>query len=101
MARIKVRQQREITLPREICEVINLREGDDLEAEVVKGNILLRPVTAAERDAAWRRAEEAMQTVQYVGAQPEPTADQVMEEAVHLVKEVRREMARERRARRR
>jgi hypothetical protein len=56
---------------------------------VVQGGVLLRPVTGAERDATWRRAEEAMQPVQYVGAEAEPSADQVMEDAVRLVKEVR------------
>jgi bifunctional DNA-binding transcriptional regulator/antitoxin component of YhaV-PrlF toxin-antitoxin module len=35
MARVKVCQQRVITLPRDICEALDLREGDDLEAEVV------------------------------------------------------------------
>jgi hypothetical protein len=43
MAKIKVRQQREITLLRDICDALNLREGDHLEAEVVEGGVFCGP----------------------------------------------------------
>jgi hypothetical protein len=42
-----------------------------------------------------------MRTVRYVGAESEPSSDQVMADAVRLGKEIRKEMAQERRARRR
>ena len=99
MAWVKVRERGEITLPREVQEALALRAGDDLEALVVEGGVLLKPVTAAEREAAWEPAFEAMRSVRYVGPEPKPSDDEVMEEVVRVVKEVRKEMARERRPR--
>jgi AbrB family looped-hinge helix DNA binding protein len=100
MALVKVRERGEITLPREIQEALALRAGDDLEALVVEGGVLLKKsLNAAEREAAWQRVEQAMSSVRYAGPGPEPSEDEVMQEAVRIVKEVRKEMARERRAR--
>jgi len=97
MTLLKVRECSEITLPRDIRDALNVQEGDYLEAEVVEGGVPLKPVPAAAREEAWRKIRQAMATVRYVGPQPEPSEDEVMEEAVRLVKEVRKEMARERR----
>ena len=100
MALVRVRERGEITLPRELQEALELREGDTLEAEAVEGGILLKPVSAAEREAAWQRMQQAMASVRYVGPGPEPSDDELMEEVVQVVKEVRKEMARERARRR-
>ena len=97
MTLLKVRERAEITLPREIQDALNLHQGDDLEAEVVEGGVLLRPIAATAREEAWRRIKQAMATVRYVGPEPEPSEDEVMQEAVRVVKEVRKEVARERR----
>jgi AbrB family looped-hinge helix DNA binding protein len=98
MALVKVRERGEITLPREVQEALGLRAGDDLKALVVEGGVLLKPVSASDRRAAWKTAEQAMNSVRYVGPGPEPSDDEVMEEAVRVVKAVRKEMAREKRA---
>jgi AbrB family looped-hinge helix DNA binding protein len=98
MALVKVRERGEITLPRKVQEALGLRAGDDLEALVVEGGVLLKPVSASDRRAAWKTAEQAMNSVRYVGPGPEPSDDEVMEEAVRVVKAVRKEMAREKRA---
>jgi len=97
MTLLKVRERGEITLPREILDALKVAEGDDLEAMVVEGGVLLRPAAAADREVAWRRIKEAMASVRWAGPGPEPSEEEVMEEAVRLVKEVRKEMARERR----
>lgn len=100
MTLVRVRQRGEITLPRELREALKVRAGDTLEAEAVEGGILLKPVSAAEREAAWQRIEQARSTARYVGPGPEPSDDELMEEIVQVVKEVRKEMARERARRR-
>jgi AbrB family looped-hinge helix DNA binding protein len=92
MTLLKVRERAEITLPREIRDALNVREGDYLEAEVVEGGVLLK---LFDRQAARARLKETLRGSRYIG--PEPSDDEVMEEAVRLVKEVRKEMARERR----
>jgi len=98
MTLLKVRERGEITLPREIQDALKVAEGDDLEAEVVEGGVLLRPIAAADREAARARLKETLSGSRYIGPGPEPSDDEVMEEAVRLVKEVRKEIARERRA---
>jgi len=95
MTLLKVREHSEITLPREIRDALNVREGDYLEAEVVEGGVLLRLI---DRQTARTRLKETLRGSRYIGPRPEPSDDEVMEEAVRLVKEVRKEMARERRA---
>ena len=100
MALVRVRERGEITLPRELQEALKVREGDTLEAEAVEGGVLLKPVSAAEREAAWQRIEQARSAVRYAGPGPEPSDDELMEEVVQVVKEVRKEMARERARRR-
>jgi AbrB family looped-hinge helix DNA binding protein len=100
MTLVRVRERGEITLPRELREALKVRAGDTLEAEAVEGGILLKPVSAAEREAASQRIEQARSTVRYVGPGPEPSDDELMEEIVQVVKEVRKDMARERARRR-
>jgi AbrB family looped-hinge helix DNA binding protein len=100
MALVRVRRRGEISLPPELQEVLAIREGDTLEAEAVEGGILLKPVSAAAREAAWKRIEQARSSVRYLGPGPEPSDDELMEEVVQVVKEVRKEMARERARRR-
>ena len=63
MTLVRVRGRGEITLPRELQEALAIREGDTLEAEAVEGGVLLKPVSAAERKAAWERIEQAMASV--------------------------------------
>jgi bifunctional DNA-binding transcriptional regulator/antitoxin component of YhaV-PrlF toxin-antitoxin module len=100
MALVKVCERGAITLPRELQEALRVQEGDVLDAVAVEGGVLLKPVSAADRDAAWESIERARSSVRYVGPGPEPSDDELMEEVVQVVKEVRKEMARERARRR-
>jgi AbrB family looped-hinge helix DNA binding protein len=99
MTIIKIRERAQITLPANVRRALKVGEGDYLEAEVVEGGLMLKPVALVDRETARARVKEAMDTVRYIGPQPEPSDDEVMEEAVQAVKETRKELARERRAR--
>jgi AbrB family looped-hinge helix DNA binding protein len=98
MTLLKVRERAEITLPREIRDALNVQEGDYLEAEVVEGGVLLRPATSVDKATARARLKETLSGSRWIGPGPEPSEDEVMQEAVRLVKEARKEMATERHA---
>jgi AbrB family looped-hinge helix DNA binding protein len=70
MALVKVRRAAQITLPAEIRKQLEIAEGDYLEAEVIRGSLVLRPVPAAKRDEAWQKIREAQRSVRYVGPEP-------------------------------
>jgi AbrB family looped-hinge helix DNA binding protein len=53
MALIKVRRAAQITLPAAIRKRLEIAEGDYLEAEVVGGGVLLKPMTNTDRKKAW------------------------------------------------
>jgi AbrB family looped-hinge helix DNA binding protein len=50
MALVKVRRSAQITLPAEIRRKLEIAEGDYLDAEVVPGGVLLKPLAGAERE---------------------------------------------------
>jgi AbrB family looped-hinge helix DNA binding protein len=54
MSLVKVIRDGQITLPAEAREALRRKEGDYLEAEVVDGDVRLKPVTVVDREAAWR-----------------------------------------------
>lgn len=76
MALVKVRRAAQITLPAEIRKQLEIAEGDYLEAEVIRGNLVLRPVSAAKRREAWRKIREAQRSVRYVGPTPRPSPEE-------------------------
>ena len=44
MTLMRVRRMAQLTLPAEVRRALNVQEGDYLEAQIVKGGVLLRPV---------------------------------------------------------
>ncbi|MBU1626099.1 AbrB/MazE/SpoVT family DNA-binding domain-containing protein [bacterium] len=53
MSLLQLRKHHQITLPAKIRKALRLKEGDYLEAEVVDGEILLRPKELIDKDQAW------------------------------------------------
>jgi AbrB family looped-hinge helix DNA binding protein len=76
MASVKVGRAAQITLPAEIRKQLEIAEGDYLEAEVIKGSLVLRPVSAAGRQRAWQQIREAQRSVRYVGPEPRPSPEE-------------------------
>ena len=97
MTLVKLRKSAQLTLPTEIREALDVGEGDYLEAELVEGGVLLRPVDVVRREAAWRRIEEAMASVRPTPEQAAKPLDEQEKEILELVEEARRDYAAERR----
>lgn len=91
MAVAKVLPSGEVLLPPEARDALRLEEGDSLLVEVVEGGVMLKPATAAEREAAWRRVLDAPRSVRYVGPEPEPDEDELREIIVDAIHEMHRE----------
>lgn len=91
MALVKLLRAGQVTLPAKARKALQLKEGDYLEAEVVEGALMLKPVSAVDREAAWQRVLEALETVRYVGPKPEPSEDEVMDMVLEEIHALRRE----------
>ena len=91
MALVKVLRAGQITLPAEARRKLELNEGGYLEAEVVENSLVLKPVAAADRAKAWERVFKAMASVRYIGPEPEPSEDELMEMVVEEIHAMRRE----------
>ena len=91
MTLMRVRRAAQLTLPADVRQALNVREGDYLDAEVVKGGVLLKPVSVVERKRAWKRIENTVAKVR--DANSNPGADNRAEEEVIAgeVKAFRRE----------
>jgi bifunctional DNA-binding transcriptional regulator/antitoxin component of YhaV-PrlF toxin-antitoxin module len=63
MALMRVRRSAQLTLPVEVRRALKVREGDYLEAKVVKDGVLLTPVTVVGRKHAWRTIQRAASQV--------------------------------------
>ena len=72
---VRVRRNAQITLPVEARKALQVNDGDYLQAEVVEGGILLRPVSVVDRQGVDR--ERAWDSFMLrLGDEPNPeTAD--------------------------
>jgi antitoxin MazE len=93
MSLVKIRRAAQITLPSDIRQTLGVKEGDYLEAELVEGGIMLKPVAVVNRETARRRLLEMLDTSRgssrNVG--PEPTDDELMRTVVEEIKTARRQ----------
>lgn len=73
-----------------------LAEGDYLDLEVVDGTVTLKPVTVIDRAEADRQLEEILNRVRYIGPEPPPPEEEVMDRVVDEIRAVRAEHAKDR-----
>ena len=91
MTLVRLRERAQITLPQEVRDALQVKQGDYLEAEVVEGGVLLRPVAVVDRVAARARLKEILSgPSRWIGPGPEPSEDELMQEIVKGIKEDRR-----------
>ncbi|WP_235793119.1 AbrB/MazE/SpoVT family DNA-binding domain-containing protein [Virgibacillus salidurans] len=56
--RVRLRGKNQVTIPTELIEQLNLKEGEQLEVTIENGRIVLIPVITIEKDQAWFWTEE-------------------------------------------
>ena len=93
MTLVRLRERAQITLPQEVRDALNVKQGDYLEAEVVEGGVLL-PAGGHGRPRRCPRGLKAMLSgpSRWIGPGPEPSDDELMQEIVTGSKEDRRKL---------
>lgn len=89
MTLVKVIRNGQITLPAEARKALRLKEGDYLDAEVIDGELRLKPVSVVDRKAAWRGVREAQASVRYIGPEPRPSPEEEEQWIFDVVSEFR------------
>ena len=79
-----------IPLSDEIREKLDVHEGDELEAHVFPGSVVLRTASADARERAWERIFSIIDQVRPTPEQEAKPIEQVEKEIVESVKETRR-----------
>jgi AbrB family looped-hinge helix DNA binding protein len=93
MSLVKVRRAAQITLPAEVRDALRVGEGDYLEAELVEGGVMFRPVAIVSREQAWRDIEDATASVRPSAEQAAKPLEEQEREILEVVDEARREHA--------
>jgi AbrB family looped-hinge helix DNA binding protein len=89
MALVRLLRGGQVTLPAELRQKLQVKEGDYLEAEVVENGMLLKPVAFVSREQAWKAIREAQQSVRYIGPEPRPSPEDEEEQIYEIVRELR------------
>jgi AbrB family looped-hinge helix DNA binding protein len=96
MALVRMLRGGQVTLPAEARKALKLSEGDYLDLEVQGGTLTLKPVTVVDRADADQRLDKILSRVTYVGPEPEPDEEEVMDMVVGEIRAVRAKHAKSR-----
>ena len=91
MTLVRLRQRAQITLPQEVRDALKVKQGDYLEAELVEGGVLLRPMAVVDREAARARLQDMLTCGSATGPEPEPTEDTLLQDVAAEIKKARQE----------
>jgi AbrB family looped-hinge helix DNA binding protein len=80
---VTLRDRRQMTLPREVCEALGVRPGDRLELRVEDGALIIRPGRVA--------ALEALQAIQQALEEAGITEEELLESGRQIRDELFRE----------
>jgi hypothetical protein len=72
---------------------LKLNEGDYLDLEVESGLVTLKPVTVVDRGEADRQLAAILSRAKYIGPEPEPSEDEVMDMVVDEIRAIRAKSA--------
>jgi AbrB family looped-hinge helix DNA binding protein len=89
MALVRMLRGGQVTLPAEARKALRLSEGDYLDLEVKGGMVTLKPVTVVDRAEADRQLDAILSRVQYIGPEPQPSEDKVMDIVVGEIRATR------------
>ena len=96
MALVRMLRGGQVTLPAEARKALKLSEGDYLDLEVTGGTLTLKPVTVVDRADADRQLDKILSRVTYIGPEPEPSEDEVIDMVVDEIRAVRGKHAKRR-----
>ncbi len=60
---VKVLRGGQITMPKELREVLEIKEGDILEVQMEKNKVVLKPKVLVDKDQAWEKLDKIMAKV--------------------------------------
>jgi AbrB family looped-hinge helix DNA binding protein len=60
---VKVLRGGQITMPKELREVLEIKEGDILEVQMEKNKVVLKPKVLVDKDQAWAKLRQVMAKV--------------------------------------
>ena len=60
---VKVLRGGQITMPKELREVLEIKEGDILEVQMEKNKVVLKPKVLVDKSKAWERLSQIMTKV--------------------------------------
>ncbi len=63
MKTLTVSPKRQIAIPKEVCEKLHIREGDQLILEIKEGRLVLEPSINVPRSQAWFWTEKIQEKV--------------------------------------
>ncbi len=91
MTLVRVRGAGEVTLPAEARDRLRLHEGDYLEVELIGNALMMKPAVAVDRAQGWDQVMAIVDRPKWQGPGPEPTDDELLEEAVEEIHAMRAE----------
>src|SRR5579885_1393544 len=89
MALVRMLRGGQVTLPAEARKALKLNEGDYLDLQVSGGTVTLKPVTDIGRAEAGRQLGDILSRVRYIGPEPAPPEDELMDMVVDEVRATR------------
>jgi AbrB family looped-hinge helix DNA binding protein len=96
MALVRMLRGGQVTLPAEARKALKLNEGDYLDLKVSGGAVTLKPVTVIDQVQANRQLDAILSRVKYIGPQPEPSEEKVMDMVSEEIRAVRAKHAKSR-----
>jgi len=87
MTFVKVLRGGQITMPKELRKVLEIKEGDILEVQMEKNKVVLKPKILMDKDQAWERLSQVMAKV---GKRHRKTSEKEVEsDVLEAIKTVR------------
>jgi len=84
---VKVLRGGQITMPKELRKVLEIKEGDILEVQMQKNKVVLKPKILIDKDQAWERLNQVMAKV---GKRHRKTSEKEVEsDVLEAIKTVR------------
>jgi len=84
---VKVLRGGQITMPKELRKVLEIKEGDILEVQMEKNKVVLKPKILMDKDQAWKRLNKVMAKV---GKRHRKTSEKEVEsDVLEAIKTVR------------